>query len=172
MARHRGPVLVDTNVILECWRVDAWRALAGGYAVETVEDCVTETQTGFQRRRREEQVDRAALVASLAAVHMVGNHELAAAAVRDSAHAFLDVGERSLWAHALIRTDAWVLCGPDKASLRFGVRLGLRDRLVALEQLLQDAGHRPRVPLKHAYTSAWSTKALTELVMLEGPKRP
>ena len=27
MARHRGPVLVDTNVILECWRVGAWRAL-------------------------------------------------------------------------------------------------------------------------------------------------
>ena len=27
MARHSGPVLVDTNVILECWRVDAWRAL-------------------------------------------------------------------------------------------------------------------------------------------------
>src|SRR3954454_22007312 len=53
MGRHRGPVLVDTNVILECWRVDAWRALAGGYAVETVEDCVTETQTGFQRRHRE-----------------------------------------------------------------------------------------------------------------------
>ena len=50
MARHHGPVLVDTNVILECWRVGAWRALAGGYRVETVEDCVIETQTGFQRR--------------------------------------------------------------------------------------------------------------------------
>jgi hypothetical protein len=33
MARHRGVVLVDTNVILECWRVNAWRALAGGYAL-------------------------------------------------------------------------------------------------------------------------------------------
>ena len=42
MARHRGPVLVDTNVILECWRINAWRALTGGYGVETVEDCVTE----------------------------------------------------------------------------------------------------------------------------------
>ena len=30
MARHSGPVLVDTNVIIECWRVDAWKALAGG----------------------------------------------------------------------------------------------------------------------------------------------
>ena len=57
MARHAGPVLVDTNAILECFRVGAWRALAGGYGVETVEDCMTETQTGYQRRRPEQQID-------------------------------------------------------------------------------------------------------------------
>jgi hypothetical protein len=171
MARHRGPVLVDTNVILECWRVDAWRALSGGYAVETVEDCVIETQTGFQRRRREQQIDRNALIGSLAVVRKVGDLELAEAALRDPAHAFLDVGERSLWAHALRRTDAWVLCGPDKASLRFGVRLGLRDRLVALEQLLGDVGYRPRSPLKEAYTSKWLARTLTELAIVEAPKR-
>ena len=172
MERHRGPVLVDTNVILECWRVDAWRALAGGYGIETVEDCVIETQTGFQRRRREQQIEQSALVASLAAIHKVGDREFAAAVVRDPAISLLDVGERSLWAHTLTRTDAWVLCGPDKASLRLGVRLGLRDRLVALEGLLQDAGHKPRMPLKEAYTSAWHTKTLGELVIMEGPKRP
>jgi hypothetical protein len=61
MARHRGPVLVDTNVILECWRIGAWRALTGAYRVETVEDCVIETQTGFQRRRPEQQIDEAVL---------------------------------------------------------------------------------------------------------------
>jgi hypothetical protein len=171
MARHRGPLLVDTNAILECWRVGAWRALTGGYGVETVEDCVTETQTGFQRRRKEEQVDRTELLESLAAVHKVGDVELAAAAVRDPAFSVLDVGERSLWAHALTRSDAWVLCGPDKASLRFGVRIGLRDRLVALEDLLRDVGHRPRPQLKEAYTSAWSAKTLGLLVVMEGPKR-
>ena len=37
MARHAGPVLVDTNIILESYRVGSWRALAGGYNVETVE---------------------------------------------------------------------------------------------------------------------------------------
>ena len=29
MARHRGPVLVDTNVILECWRVTATAGAQG-----------------------------------------------------------------------------------------------------------------------------------------------
>jgi hypothetical protein len=137
MPRHIGPILVDTNVILECWRVGSWRALAGGYPVETVEDCVTETQTGFQRRRPEQRIDAAALRQSLARVHEVSPVNLAAAIVRDEGISFLDVGERSLWAHALTRTDAWVLCGPDKASLRFGVRLGFRDRLAALEKLLR-----------------------------------
>jgi hypothetical protein len=69
MPRHAGPVLVDTNVILECWRVGSWRALAGGYAVETVEHCVTETQTGNQRRRPERQVNLGDLRQSLARIH-------------------------------------------------------------------------------------------------------
>ena len=51
VVRHRGPVFVDTNVILESHRVGSWRALTGGYGVETVEDCVVETHTGFQRLR-------------------------------------------------------------------------------------------------------------------------
>ncbi len=171
MARRRGPVLVDTNIILECWRLGAWRTLTGGYRVETVEDCVIETQTGFQRRRPEQQIDNAALRASLAAVHQVRDSERAAAIVRDQMFSFLDVGEQSLWAHALTRNDAWVLCGPDKASLRFGVRLGLRERLVALEDLLQGVGHKPAA-LRTAYTSAWLAKTLGEIVIMEGPKRP
>ena len=172
MARHRGPVLVDTNVILECSRINAWRALTGGYGVETVEDCVIETQTGYQRRRPEQQIDQAALFNSLKAVHKVGDEERAAAMVREPLYSFLDPGEQALWAHALPRTDAWVLCGPDKASLRIGIRLGCRDRLVALEDLLRDAGHRPATALRTAYTSNWHTKTLGELAILEAPKRP
>lgn len=171
MARHRGSVLVDTNVILESHRIGGWAALAGGYPVETVEDCVTETQTGFQRRRPEQQIDAKALRASLKAVHAPGDREIAAAIVRASDIA-LDIGERSLWAYALTRTDGWILCGPDKASLRFGVRLGHRERLVALEQLLAEAGYRPKEPLKLAYTSKWLEKTLGELVLSEGVGRP
>jgi hypothetical protein len=171
MARHQGPVLVDTNVILECWRVNAWKALSGGYTLETVEDCVIETQTGYQRRREEQRVEQAALTGSLRAVHKVGKAELAAVLLRDPLAANLDHGERSLWAHAVGRPDAWVLCGPDKASLRFGVRLGLRDRLVALEGLLSDVGRKPGSVLRENYTSKWLDRALGEIVMAEGVKR-
>jgi hypothetical protein len=167
MVRHRGPVLVDTNAILESFRVGSWRALRGGYAVETVEDCIVETQTGFQRRSPEMQIDEAELRASLKAIHPVIDAQRAIVAVRAPDIA-LDVGERSLWAHALTRSDAWVLCGPDKASMRFGVRLGLKDRLIALETLLSDAGHRPKEALKPAYTAKWLDKLLGELFMSEG----
>lgn len=172
MALHRGPLLVDTNVIIESWRVGAWAALSGGYAVETVEDCVTETQTGFQNRRTEEAIDAVSLRNSLeVAPHPISDMQrakldLAAAGIQ------LDPGERSLWAHALEREDAWVLCGPDKASLRVGVRLGFRDRLVALETLLIDVGHRTRVPLKRNYTAAWHAQTVGEFVVMEMRSHP
>lgn len=70
MARHSGPVLVDTNVILEAHRVGAWHSLTGGCRVETVDDCVVETQTGFQKRSPEQQIHETELRAALNAVAM------------------------------------------------------------------------------------------------------
>ena len=171
MPRRSDPVLVDTNVILEGHRTSCWRALTGGYRVETVEVCVTETQTGFQRRRPEETIDLATLERSLTAINPVTDADHATAAIKDAQIAVLDAGERALWAHALRRTDTWVLCGPDKASMRLGVRLGLRDRLVSLEELLNDIGHRPRVPLRTNYTVRWLADCLSQLALLESGKK-
>lgn len=156
---------MDTNVILEAHRTGAWRALVGRYRVETVTECVTETQTGFQRRRPEQRIDEPALRRSLAAVHDVTAMQRAAAVLRDPLFSSLDPGERDLWAHALSRTDAWFLCGPDKASVRLGVRLGFRERLVTLEGLLEHAGHRPRPPLRDNYTRKWLADFLNVLAL-------
>ena len=157
-------VLVDTNTIIEAYRTRAWAALAGGWRVETVEDCVTETQTGFQRRRPEQSIAADELRGSLAAVHGVTDRERAELALRVQDIA-LDVGEESLWAHALGRSDRWVLCGPDKASLRCGIRLGFRERLVSLQELLNVVGHRPRVALKRHYTKKLLDRTLGEFVL-------
>ena len=166
MVRYRGTVLVDTNVILEAHRTGTWRALTGGYRVETVEECVTETQTGFQRRRLERQIDGVELRDRLATVHAVKDLDRAWLAVRVS-NITLDEGEAALWAHALSRTDDWVLCGPDKASLRCGVRLEFRERLVSMQELLNAVGNRPGIALREAYTKKWHTKTLGELVFAE-----
>ncbi|MDE0103555.1 MAG: hypothetical protein OXN89_14360 [Bryobacterales bacterium] len=123
MGRLQGTVLVDTNVILEAYRTGSWRALTGGYHVETVEDCVAETQTGYQLRRREQQIDQVELRGRLEAVHGVDDLARAGLAVRIG-NLVLDEGEASLWAHALTRDDDWVLCGPDRPVCVVALDLG------------------------------------------------
>jgi hypothetical protein len=168
MARHQGVVLTDTNVIIECWRTASWKALVGAYKVETVEMCEIEAQTGAQNRNAEDRIDPKVLRDTLKAIHAVTDAERAKAILADDQVRFLDAGELMLWAHALTRTDAWVLCGPDKASLRVGLRLGLRERLVSLERLLEDAGFKPRIPFRANYTQKWLEQALAQLAQLEG----
>lgn len=167
MARHTGPILIDTNVMIECWRVGAWKALAGGYKVETVETCLIETQTGFQNRRPEQHIDGDVLKRTIAQIHLVTQEQLAQAVTLDLVIGSMDPGERDLWAHAISRSDAWVLCGPDKASLRIAIRLGLRDKMVSLERLLNEAGYRPRIDFGTAYTQRWQEKTLAELAQRE-----
>ena len=165
-AHGRDPsVLVDTNVIIEAYRTRSWRALSGGWRVETVEACVAETQTGFQRRRQEDAIDVGELRDSLAAVHSVSVLEQAELALRKGSIA-LDGGEEALWAHALGRNDVWMLCGPDRASLRCGVRLGHRERLVSLEELLRRVGHRSS-RLRSAYTQKWHDRTVGEIHLEE-----
>ena len=117
----------------------------------------------IQRRRREECIDPITLRSQLAAVHRVSRVELARVDLLGGS--LLDEGEKALWAHALTRNDAWLLCGPDGASMRFGFQQGLRDRLVALGSLLNDIGHRPRVPLRTQYERAWLDRLIHDLVM-------
>lgn len=164
MAPHAGPVLVDTNVIIECHRTQLWRALASGYRLETTEDCVAETQAGRQNRRAPQRIDERALRRSLHNIHAVSDLEFARLALRGHGLA-LDRGEESLWAHAPTRRDTWLLCGPDRASLHCGVLLDYRDRLVSLERLLDDVGHRSRFRLKNAYTEKWHRRTMNELVL-------
>ena len=164
MDRHHGVVLVDANVIIEAYRNEVWAALAGGYQIETVEACVSETQTGFQRRRPEQQIDLSDLRDSLNAIHEPSSQDRLLLTTKHS-HIWLDEGEASLWTHALDRTDDWVLCGPDKASLKLGCELGFRHRLVSMERLLKGIGVKPPLTLRGAYTQSWHERFLTTVVL-------
>ena len=117
-------------------------------------------------RPKEEAINVAQLRNSLAAVHSVSVRERAELALRKGNIA-LDDGEEALWAHALGRPDAWLLCGPDRASLRCGVRLGQRERLVSLEELLARVGHRLSTPLRPAYTKRWHDRVVGQIQVAE-----
>lgn len=170
MNERKPSVLLDANAIIESHRVFAWNALAGGHRLETVEDCVTETQTGFQLRRQEQRIALKDLREKLAVENTVEDRERAELAIRIEGIA-LDIGEESLWAHALGREDAWLLCGPDKASMRCGVRLGFRERIISLEELLENVGHKPKIALSHNYTKKWSDDVLADFVFEERDRR-
>ena len=166
MTQPEEPILVDTNTIIETHRVESLEILVRNYRIETVEECMTETQTGFPNRPEEQQIDARALRSSLAGVHFVEDKEKAKLALHiQDIH--LDDGEEELWAHALSRDDTWLLCGPDKASIHAGVRLGFRERLITLESLFNGIGHNPRIPLRDAYTKRWLRRALNKLVLEE-----
>lgn len=157
------PVLVDTNVIIECHAIGCWASLAGTHEVETVEQCILETQTGMQRRRPEQRIDEAVLRTSLHAVHEVTEEQLAEVMLLGGGA--IDEGERHLWAHALSRgsADPWILCGPDRGSLRFGYNAGLQANLISLEELFTQRNLPYPRGLHEHYGRAWHSQQLTQL---------
>ena len=163
-------MLVDANIIIECYRTKSWRALRGAYQVETVRTCVTETQTGSSRRSVEQQIDQRHLESSLKAVHEVSERQSGQLILR-APDIPLGPGESDLWAHVVNRQDNWLLCGPDRSSLQMGIRLGFREHLTSLEALLLDAGYRLTSNLNDAYTKKWHDRTVGELVLNEKPPR-
>lgn len=75
MAKKR--VFVDTNVILECFRINVWSELTQRCQVETVEMCCTEALTGDQTKAGFVVVDPAALRKGCHKVHPVTESDLA-----------------------------------------------------------------------------------------------
>ncbi|WP_408914495.1 hypothetical protein [Brucella pseudogrignonensis] len=151
------PVLVDAVAIIEAHKLNIWRSLAAAFHFETVEQCIMETQTGWQRRKPEEQIDEKTLRGQLRGVHSVSDDDLAL--VIASGGIGLDSGEKALWAHAMRREDAWVLCGPDWASMKFGYDTQNRERLITFEQLTSRI--RLNVTLRPHFTQAWLDKKIS-----------
>jgi hypothetical protein len=104
-----------------------------------------------------------ALRGQLNAIHAVSIGELAEVAIRGGNG--LDPGERGLWAHALGRDDAWILCGPDRASMRFGYEQNQRERLVSLGGLLRRINFTPQRALRSHFEQAWLDDVMNKLVL-------
>lgn len=133
----RGDViLVDACVIIEAHRTGTWAALHKGFALETVETCIVEAQTGKANRINQQILD-ADLRKCFQSVYAVTDLERAVHAANfEGDMPALDAGELDLWIHALQRDDVWFLCGPDRASMKFGCQVGQKEKLVSMEQAL------------------------------------
>lgn len=151
-------VLADTNVIIEAVRTRCWNALAGGLRLETVEECREESlrqprdRAGYVRVA-ETDVNR------LASVHAVSDLDRAMFGLEYAPAAGMDAGERDLFAHAFTRVSAgdavWVVCSPDRASVRAAVSLGWHERMHSLATLASAVGARPCTPLAEHFGERW-----------------
>lgn len=151
-------ILVDACVIIEANQKGYWGALHKNFRLETVTCCIIEAQTG-RAQRINPPVTEAELRAAFNAIYDVSQEEvLDALEGYDIGH--LDDGEQELWVHALKRNDAWLLSGPDEASMKFGCNNGHAERLVSLEGALNVLGER-NPKLQQNYQNNW----------LEGVKR-
>jgi hypothetical protein len=147
-------ILVDTCVIIEAHRTGTWSALHRGFHLETVETCIIEAQTG-KANRLQPMVSDVELRQCFRNVSNVSALERATHAANFNGELpDLDPGELDLWIHALQRKDSWFLCGPDRASMKFGCELGHQDQLVSLAQAL-DLLNVGTGGLKDHYRSRW-----------------
>lgn len=161
-------VLIDTNAIIEAVRTGCWPAITGQLRLETVETCRQEvlasppTPAPGYVAVSEEDLRR------LASVHAVDSVVRAAFKLDYDGADGMDAGEQDLLAHAHGLSDhAWVVCSPDKASIRAATALGFGDHLCSLEELVGVVGARPRFPLRAHFTTEWLVSFRTK-VLLEG----
>lgn len=134
-------VLVDTNIIIEAVRTNCWTALRAHFRIETVEKCCEEARTGRLHSPGyvtiEEKMLREKLVSNV-----VADIDLVRLSIQYANAAFLDDGERHLWAHAAVRDDVWIASTGDKAAFFAACTLGWRERMVSLEELADSSGAR------------------------------
>ena len=160
-------VLIDTNAIIEATRTSVWNALTGGLVIQSVEECVEECgrETG---RSSYVPVSKKEL-GRLASVHRVSDEQRATYLLADGESMGMDAGERDLFAYAWSRERAgdseWLICSPDKASIRAAVRVGWPDRLVALESLATRVGARPTLPFRDHFREQFLSRYRTEFLL-------
>ena len=147
--RHR--VFVDTNFIIAAHEARLWKALASRHALETVEKCREECHNGCQNRHPETWIDDRDLLASLASPPHPVDDAMRAEVLLKEGGAALHEGERDIWAAVLCDPGAWIVSGPDRASMKFGIYNGYGDRLLSMEDLVGDRKefNRRRVPSQY-----------------------
>lgn len=159
-----GPVyLFDTNAIIEAVRTGIWGAVAGGLSIETVKECEEECRRGDMLSFGYVAVEQADLD-RLRAVHVPSDEEIAGIIMKEHAEGLHD-GERDLFAHALhrLQPDDWLVCSPDKASVRFAVVAGYGDQIISLEVAIRRVGARVPRGLRDHFTERWLTTRRTEV---------
>jgi len=157
-------VLVDTNAIQAAHRHGCWNALRKWFHIETAEHCIEEALRPNHKGKRLVDRNRDDLVAEIAA-HAVTDAQRVVLLHALQGRVDLDDGERDLLAIAItIKTGAWWLCGPDKATIYAMHLLGIVDRVCSVQGLAETAGGKS-ARLEDQYTEKWLSSVRTQLLL-------
>ena len=140
MAKKR--IFVDTNVIIECFRLGVWPELTTHYQVETVEECESETQRGNANDAGYVPVPLAEFKAGCHKIHKVTAAEVLELEFELPGMQGLDLGELHLFAYLFNNkvklSDANVLCTADiGAVLQANSYSDWLDWIQSLEEVLR-----------------------------------
>lgn len=155
---------MDTNVIFEAFRTNCWTTLSQRYDLETVQECVDETQRGNPNKPGFIKVDLAMLTGTLAKIHLVAKREVAMLVIAYPTCAFLDDGEKHLWARLyadqVLSPPIVMASTADKGAIVSAHNLNWLDSLVSLEDLAQRVGvaRSSLSLLKEHYQENWLNK--------------
>jgi hypothetical protein len=164
MPPRHARVLVDTNAIQAAHRYGCWTALHKCFQLETAEHCIEEALRPNRRGKRLVDRSRDDLVKELQ-VHAITDLQRAVLLHALQGRVDLDDGERDLLSLALpIKTEAWWLCGPDKATLHAMHLLGIMDRMCSVQALAETAGTK-LTGAEVQYTEKWLSSMRTQLLL-------
>lgn len=164
-------VLLDANIIIECFRVGVWTELSRGCWLETVEECYREALTGDNSLPGRIAIDPVELQQGLRAIHMVTRAERNQLLIKHQSMVSLDPGELDLYAHLLAvgapKSNSIAISTADKGAIVRAGDLDWLDQLQALEELLTQVGvSKTKVAaLKRHYSTAWLSDVRTKVLM-------
>lgn len=165
MSEPGSTILIDTNIILEAYRTGCWSALATRYSLVTVESCVVETQTGFQNRTPQQQIDQGELVERLAHVEVISKATRLTATIETPALGNLDLGELDLMIYAANCTGQWSMATADRAAVKFACSAGWGDRMVSLDRLVHQIGSKPVPALRENFGDGFLVQIRTDFLL-------
>lgn len=137
-------VFLDTNVVIECFRIGVWSELSQGCKLETVDEVVSEAMTGATSRPGRVVVDRGVMLAGLAQnPHAVTRRDRNVLLADYPSMTTLDPGELHLFAylnaHELPLASVILVSTADKGAIAAAHLPRWLDELISLEELLKSA---------------------------------
>jgi len=155
-------IVLDTNAIIEAHRVKCWKLMLEYFAVESTEECCREAASGESRTAGYVVVDVPAMREAIR-IHRPPAAMIARAATTALNFQSIDPGEREVLAVAMADPRLQRIGTADRIAIQVASQLGLLDRVVSLEEILETVGDSR--PLMAHHCKKWLSDIRLQLLL-------